>query len=235
MALAGVTALSLAFAPLVSAQTSQAPGDQTSTVDKTNSKDLNSSLDKNPSTAPTDSAEDSATKSPSDASTQAQETPKPPSSTSTTQATTQASNRISDKQFLVKAAQGGMTEVQLGKLAQEKAASPDVKQFGSKMVADHSRANDQLNTVAAKEGVTVPTKLDSKHQAMVDHLQRLSGPAFDKAYVKMMVRDHETDAAEFRQASANAQNPDVKTFASDTLKVIESHLSDIKSIQNTQK
>jgi putative membrane protein len=145
------------------------------------------------------------------------------------------SGQISDKDFLIKAAQGGMTEVELGKLAQEQAASPDVKQFGSRMVADHSKANAELKTVADKKGVTVPTTLDVKHQAMVDRLQHLNGPAFDKAYVKMMVRDHERDAAEFRQAAANAQDPEVKTFADNTLKVIESHLSDIKSIQNSQK
>jgi putative membrane protein len=259
LALTGVTALSLAFAPLGNAQNSQnnqnpnpqtnpptdtkvddstagnstttgAPTSQPNTIDQSNSKDLNGSLDKNPSTTSTDSAPTSATKTPSDASTPPDQTAPQTASSSSTR-----SNQVSDKDFLIKAAQGGMTEVQLGQLAQEKAASPDVKQFGARMVADHSKANAQLKTVADKEGVTVPTQLDSRHQAMVDHLQRLSGPAFDKAYVNMMVRDHEKDAAEFRNASANAQDPDVKAFASDTLKVIESHLSDIKSIQNSQK
>ena len=253
LAFAGVTALTLAFAPLTNAQTSQAPtpnapadtkvddsksgnsattGDSSSngTLDKNSSKDLNNSLDKNPSTAPTDSAPASATKNPNDATAPGQEIPKRSSDT------TQASNKhVSDKDFLCTAAQGGMTEVELGKIAQANASSPDVKQFGSRMVADHSKADAELKTVAAKDNVEIPTKLDTKHQAMVDHMQHLSGPAFDKAYVNMMVRDHEKDASEFRQASANAQDPDVKTFASDTLKVIESHLSDIKSIQNTQK
>ena len=252
LTLAGATAFSLAVAPFTHAQTTQDPdakpptdtkvdnssaGNSSSTgapantdsIDRTNSKDLNSSLDKNPSTAPTDSAPASATKTPSDASPNQESTP---ASNSMTHA---SSDRVSDKEFLVKAAQGGMTEVELGKLAQEKASSSDVKQFGARMVTDHSKANDQLKTVAAKDGVAVPTTLDSRHQAMVDHMRHLSGPAFDKAYVNMMVHDHQKDAAEFRQASVNAQDPDVKAFAADTLKVIEAHLSDIKSIQNTQK
>ena len=125
-----------------------------------------------------------------------------------------------------------MTEVELGKLAQQKASSADVKQFGSHMVMDHSKANDELKAVAAKQGITVPEQLDAKHQAVVDRFSHLSGSAFDHAYVHAMVRDHEKDAAEFRQASTGAQDPDVKTFAGNTLTVIESHLSDIKSIQS---
>ena len=125
-----------------------------------------------------------------------------------------------------------MTEVELGKLAQQNGSSADVKQFGSHMVMDHSKANDELKALAAKKGITVPETLDAKHQAMVDRFNHLSGPAFDRAYVHAMVRDHEKDAAEFRAASNKAQDPDVKSFAGTTLKVIESHLSDIKSIQS---
>ncbi len=103
------------------------------------------------------------------------------------------------------------------------------------MVADHSKADTDLKAVAEKKGVTVPQNLDAKHQAMVTRFQHLSGSAFDRAYVKAMVRDHEKDASEFREASTSAQDPAVKAFAGDTLKVIESHLSDIRSIQNNMK
>jgi len=206
------------------------PAGQPGTLDKTNSKETTNSLDTNPSLAPTDSADKSATKQPND--------------TTANQGTTTAANQtetnkgsgsdkvVSDKEFILNAAQGGMTEVELGKLAQEKASSPDVKQFGSRMVTDHSKVDTDLKTVAAKEGVTIPGSLDAKHQASVERLSHLSGSAFDRAYVRVMVRDHEKDAAEFRQASTAAQDPDVKTFAGDNLKVIESHLSDIKSIQS---
>jgi len=185
---------------------------------KTNSKDTTNSLDKNPSNASTDSANQAATKDPNGV----------PDQTTTAS----KSEPLSDKQFIINAAQGGMTEVELGKLAQEKASSSDVKQFGSRMIADHSKADDELKAVAAKKGITVPETLDSKHQAMVDHFSHLSGSAFDHAYVHAMVRDHEKDVAEFREASTEARDPDVKNFADNTLKVIESHLTDIKSIQS---
>ena len=197
-----------------------------SAPDKTNSKDTTDALDKNPSTSSTDSADKSATKNPTGATSQA---------STSDQTTGTKSDQASDKQFLLNAAQGGMTEVELGKLAQEKGSSADVKQFGSHMVMDHSKANDQLKAVAAKKGISVPEALDAKHQAMVDHFSHLSGSAFDHAYVHAMVRDHEKDAAAFREASSNAQDPDVKSFAQDTLKVIQSHLSDIKSIQSKMK
>jgi putative membrane protein len=214
--------------------TTGAPSDQTGTLDKTNSKDTANSLDKNPGTAPTDSATTSATKAPSDASTPADKQMNM-DKTSDSSSSSSDSKAMTDQQFLQKAAQGGMTEVELGKLAQQNGSSADVKQFGSRMVTDHSKANADLKSLADKKGVTVPASLDAKHQAMVDRFQHLSGPAFDKAYVHMMVKDHEKDAAEFRQASTDSQDPDVKAFAGDTLKVIESHLSDIKSIQNGMK
>jgi putative membrane protein len=99
------------------------------------------------------------------------------------------------------------------------------------MVMDHSRANDELKSLAQQKGVTVPSTLDHKHQAMVDHFRTLSGPAFDRAYVHNMVKDHQEDAAEFQKASTSAQDPDVKAFAGKTLNVIKSHLSDVQSIQ----
>jgi len=248
---AGAATFVLAFSPVLRAQTSPTdqtqnsktpdstadqhsattgnPANQPGTLDKTNSKDTANSLDPNPSLAPTDSADKSATKEPNDTSAN-QGTTTAASQTETNK--TSSDKVVSDKEFILNAAQGGMTEVELGKLAQEKASSPDVKQFGSRMVADHSKVDSDLKAVAAKEGVTIPGNLDAKHQASVDRLSHLSGSAFDRAYVHVMVRDHEKDAAEFRQASTAAQDADVKTFAGNNLKTIESHLSDIKSIQS---
>ena len=103
------------------------------------------------------------------------------------------------------AAQGGMTEVELGKLASEKGSSSEVKSFGAKMVTDHSAANDKLKSIADSKGIMVPSKLDSKHQAMVDKFQHLSGTAFDKAYVHAMVKDHEKTADSFRTESTSGR------------------------------
>ena len=189
-------------------------------------------MDKNPSLAPTDSATTSATKDPNATESNDKEQV---AKSSESKSESSESKDMSDDAFLRKAAQGGMTEVELGKLAQEKGSAADVKEFGSHMVMDHSKADANLKSLAEKKGVTVPATLDAKHQAMVDHFQHLSGPAFDKAYVHAMVKDHEKDAAEFRAESTGAQDPEVKTFATDTLKVIEMHLSDIKSIESSMK
>jgi putative membrane protein len=195
-----------------------------SALDTSNSKDTTNSLDKNPSTASTDSADKSATKDPTMTNANDQ-TSKEKSS----------SERFSDRHFLVKAAEGGMAEVELGKIAQEKASSPNVKQFGAHMVADHSKANEELKGIAQQKGVSIPAKLDARHQATVDRLNKLSGPDFDRAYVNDMVADHQKDVAEFEKASSSAQDPDVKAFAGKTLTVIKSHLADVQSLQSQLK
>lgn len=129
-----------------------------------------------------------------------------------------------DRMFIHKAAEGGMAEVQLGQLAQQKASSQEVKDFGQRMVTDHSQANDKLKSIAANQGVTVPSSLDAKDQALYDRLSGLSGNAFDKAYMRAMVNDHVQDVAEFRKESGSARDQAVRSFASDTLPTLEDHL-----------
>ena len=136
----------------------------------------------------------------------------------------------SDRMFIRKAAEGGEAEVELGKLAQEKAASPEVKQFGERMVNDHSKANDQLKEVVQKEGVTLPTKLDAKDAATKARLEKLSGEAFDRAYMKDMVADHTKDVREFKNEAKNGKDPDVKNFAAQTAPTLEDHLKEAKNI-----
>jgi putative membrane protein len=135
-----------------------------------------------------------------------------------------------DRQFIKKAAEGGLAEVQLGQLATEKADSQDVKQFGQRMVDDHTKANDQLKQVASQKGVTVPDKLSPKDAATKARLENLSGKAFDRAYMRDMVMDHTKDVSEFRLESKNAKDPDVKNFASQTLPTLQDHLKEAKSI-----
>jgi putative membrane protein len=135
-----------------------------------------------------------------------------------------------DRQFIKKAAEGGLAEVELGKLATEKAESPEVKQFGQRMVDDHTKANDQLKQVASEKGVAVPEKLSAKDAATKARLEKLSGKAFDRAYMRDMVTDHTKDVSEFRMESKNAKDPDVKNFASQTLPTLQDHLKEAKSI-----
>jgi putative membrane protein len=129
-----------------------------------------------------------------------------------------------DKKFVWTAAAGGMEEVQLGQLAAQKAADPDVKSFGQRMVDDHSKANDQLKSLADQKGVTVPATLPAAEKKDVDKLSKLSGAAFDREYMSMMVKDHKKDVSEFDKESKQAKDSDVKSFAKSTLPTLRDHL-----------
>jgi putative membrane protein len=143
--------------------------------------------------------------------------------------------KVDDKKFVKESALGGMTEVELGKLAAQKASSDAVKQFGQRMVDDHSKANDQLKQVAGKSNIEIPASLDSKHQSRIDKLSKLSGPAFDKAYVKDQVKDHKHDVDEFKSEAQNGSDPNVKQFAMQTLPTLEAHLNAVKDLNKTAK
>lgn len=135
--------------------------------------------------------------------------------------------------FLVKAASGGIAEVELGRLALQRGSSPDVKAFGERMVNDHTQANRELDALAARKGVAVPKNLDREHTALRDRLSKLSGRDFDQAYMKEMTADHEQDVAEFRRASEGSKDPDVRAFAAQKLPTLVSHLDAAKRIENT--
>jgi len=122
------------------------------------------------------------------------------------------------------AAIGGMAEVELGRLASEKAASDEVKQFGQRMVTDHGKANTELKMLAEKKHVTLPTALDSKHKQTVEKLSRLSGAAFDRAYMDEMRKDHRKDVSAFQQQSMSGSDPEVKSWAAATLPTLQEHM-----------
>ncbi len=140
-----------------------------------------------------------------------------------------------DKEFMNKAAQGGMAEVKLGELAASKAQSPEVKAFGQRMVVDHGKANTDLKALAAEKNITLPSDVNSEQKEMYDKLSKLSGAEFDKEYVKGMVEDHEKDVAEFQKQSTGAEDSGVKAFASKTLPTLKSHLDQIKTINGKMK
>jgi len=140
-----------------------------------------------------------------------------------------------DKAFVMNAAQGGMTEVQLGQIAADKGTSQEVKDFGSKMVVDHGKANDELKSIASSKGILVPDKLDTKHQAMVDKLSKLSGADFDKSYVAEMVKGHKATDALFIKEAKSGQDADIKAFAAKTDETVKMHLSMIQGIQSKMK
>jgi putative membrane protein len=140
---------------------------------------------------------------------------------------------VNDNDFAKEAGQGGMAEVKLGQLAEDKGSSQAVKDFGKRMVEDHSAANEKLKDVASREKVTLPNKLDKKDQKTYDQLSQLSGEAFDRAYAKDMIKDHEHDISVFKDEASNGQNPAIKDFASQTLPTLEDHLKMAREMERT--
>ncbi|HWE52943.1 MAG TPA: DUF4142 domain-containing protein [Bryobacteraceae bacterium] len=130
---------------------------------------------------------------------------------------------MSDREFAKAAASGGMEEVQLGQLAVQHASNTKVKDFGQRMVDDHTKTNDQLMSIAAKDNITLPTTMEAKDKSQYDRLSNLTGPAFDKAYMSNMVKDHEHDISAFEK-EANSQDTDMKNFATNTLPTLREHL-----------
>lgn len=140
-----------------------------------------------------------------------------------------------DSKFAVMAASGGMMEVQLGELAQQKAASQRVKDFGAMMVRDHTKANDELKNLAGMKNITVPPAPGEDHMDQITNLSKKSGREFDREYMKMMVDDHQEDIDEFEKCSNNSKDADLKAFAAKTLPVLRTHLDSAKAINDALK
>jgi putative membrane protein len=135
-----------------------------------------------------------------------------------------AGNKAPDETFVTKTAAAGMAEVELGKMAAEKAGSEEVKKFAQRMVDDHSKANEELKALAQQKNITLPDATDPHLKAMQDRLSKSTGAAFDRAYMQMMITDHRKAANEFRLASRAAKDPEIKSWAAKTLPTIEEHL-----------
>lgn len=142
----------------------------------------------------------------------------------------QSMQRMQDKEFVRKAMQGSMAEVQLGQLAEQKSSSQDVKQFAQKMTQDHSQLDDQMKPIAQQLGVQPPAKISKKAEKLNAKLQNMSGKQFNETYIKAMVKDHENDLSEFRHEAQTTQNPQLKQAAEQGAQVIEQHLAMIKQI-----
>lgn len=135
------------------------------------------------------------------------------------------------RDFVLEAASGGMMEVELGQLAQQKAIHQRVKDFGAMMVRDHGKANEDLKTTVSGI-ITVPATITDKHQRHINNLREKTGIDFDKDYIKMMVDDHEADIKKFEEIAKDANDPALKSFATNTLPVLRVHLDSAKSIRN---
>ncbi|GAB3417807.1 DUF4142 domain-containing protein [Niabella aquatica] len=140
-----------------------------------------------------------------------------------------------DADFAVAAADGGRMEVELGNLAQSNAGSQNVKDFGMMMVQDHSKANDELKSLAAEKGITLPDSLSNEKKKKYEELSSLTGNRFDKKYMSFMVSDHKEDIDQFRKYADNGANADLMQWASDKLPVLELHLQHARQIDSTIK
>lgn len=124
--------------------------------------------------------------------------------------------------FVQKAAQDGMTEVELGKIALDKSQNAEIRSFAQRMVADHGKANDELKSLAGSNGLDVPKKLDAEHQAIVNDMKSMEGAKFDSTYARHMNMDH-TKAIALFEAESKADNKDLAGFADKTLPTLKEH------------
>lgn len=130
----------------------------------------------------------------------------------------------SSEHFMQDVASGGQAEVSLGRMAANKAASPEVRRFAERMMKDHGAANDQLKELAQRKGVSLSIRLDPADRTLIDRLGKLSGPAFDREYMRAMVDEHEKDVAKFEREAQVERDADVKAFAERTLPTLRQHL-----------
>ncbi len=157
----------------------------------------------------------------------------PANSTMTNTTATNTNTAVIQDNFWTTAAQGGMAEVELGKLALQKSQNAEVKKFAQMMITDHTAANTELKTLAAKKNIVLPTDIGG-HKDTVEDLSKLSGAEFDKEYVEAMVDDHEEDVDFFEDKSDNS-DADIKAFTTKTLPTLKKHLDAIKAIQSKMK
>lgn len=155
-----------------------------------------------------------------------------PKSTTAHNQSQKAVKATGDQHFVTEAAKGGIAEVSLGQLAEQKASSDEVKNFAKRMVTDHSKANDELKSIAQNKNITLPTQPDPKEKAAQERLSKLSGDSFDRAYMQHMLQDHRKDVNEFRMESKSGRDSDVKAWAAKTLPTLEEHL---KQAQDANK
>ena len=146
---------------------------------------------------------------------------------------------MSDAEFAEIAAEGGLAEVKMGQLAEEKSAVQAVKDFGKHMITDHGKAYDELKAAAAKEKITLPSEMSTKDQEEYSQLAKLVGEAFDRAYARDMVSDHTANMAVFNYEARVGKAGPIQSFASQTIPTLEEHLNQARemehSIQNEPK
>jgi putative membrane protein len=135
-----------------------------------------------------------------------------------------------DQEFIRKAADDEVVDLELGKLVLRKGSNPEVKKFGQRMIDDHGKTYEQLKAVASRKGMDLPGSAESRVKETIDRLAKLSGSQFDNAYMAEMLKDHKQDIEDFRKIAATSRDNDVKNFAQQILPTIQSHLKQAERI-----
>jgi len=135
-----------------------------------------------------------------------------------------------DAAFYKKAAEGGIAEVEAGKLAQQKSSKSEVKDFGAMMVKDHTAAGEKLKAISDSKGISLPSNPSVGQMADKTKLEVLSGDALDKAYIKGQINAHQDTIELFQKEIASGQDPDAQSFATKTLPTVRAHLKAINSV-----
>ena len=162
----------------------------------------------------------------------AQNAPTPMTSSSSSHSAMSSMSKpsASDMTFAKKASAANLAEVQLGQLASSHAQSQAVKDFGARMVTDHTKAQDKLTAIASAQNMTLPTSPMAKQQKLITKMQGLNGAAFDKMYSTSAVKDHKEDVALFKKESMKGKDSQLKSFAASTLPTLEEHLKMAKAL-----
>ena len=134
------------------------------------------------------------------------------------------------EQFMKKAIEGNLAEIEMGKLAQQKGNSDGVRSFGKQLEQDHATANEKALAAAKEMGMTAPSEPSKKQKAMYDRMSKMSGEKFDREFVKHMVDDHKKEVKEFQQEAKKGNAPPAR-FANDVLPDLQKHLDTAQSLQ----
>jgi putative membrane protein len=140
-----------------------------------------------------------------------------------------------DAEFAVKAADGGMMEVELGRLAQNKAVHKEVKDFGAMMVADHTGANNELKSLAQKRNISLPAALGKDKQKKYDEFNAKQSGEFDSEYISFMIKDHKEDIEDFREQSKEGKDAALSNWAASKIPTLEHHLAEAQRIDSVLK
>lgn len=136
-----------------------------------------------------------------------------------------------DARFVMGAAESGMAEIELGQLAADKASDEKIKEFGHRMMADHTKMGDELKPLAASKNIMLPTSVSARNKATKDRLSKLSGASFDRAYMAEMVKGHLGASMDFRKEATSGHDPQIKEWAARTVSTVDEHLKAAREIQ----